>query len=142
MRAIKIQVNFNTGERAGGIDPRDENLQAYGGSKWQKMEGTNNYEIRLVQDDRDLSQYESVDGVTVLRGRQEIEQAIQQLERDKPTQWATDKEAVLADLKYKGEMKKLRGKTIREAAPKLYRDGVAGISKRESHVPRPWSGKK
>jgi len=139
MKAMKIHFDVHTGKRAEGLDPRDENLQAYGGPGWQKLDGKNSYEIRLVQDDRDLSQYEDVEGVEVLRGEQEIEQALQQLEQDKPDRYKIDKEVAIADLQQKGEMHRLKRKTMREAAPDLHQRGIAGISKQKPEVPRPWS---
>ena len=76
-RALLVEVDFRTGRRAGGVNPRDENLQSYG---WQSLPNQpgENVEIRLVEDDRDLSEYEDVDGVTVFRGREEINEAIEE----------------------------------------------------------------
>lgn len=73
MRALLIEWTPNTGERAGGVDPRDPKLQCHG---WQNMDVTPAIELRVVEDDRDLSQYEGVEGVTVLNGRDEINTAI------------------------------------------------------------------
>ena len=73
MRALLIEWVPHTGKRAGGIDPGDPKLQCYG---WQNMDVTPAIELRVVEDDRDLSQYEGVEGVTVLNGRDEINTAI------------------------------------------------------------------
>lgn len=73
MIALLIEWNPNTGERAGNINPRDPKLQCHG---WQNMDVTPAVELRLVEDDRDLSQYEEVEGITVLNGRDEINTAI------------------------------------------------------------------
>ena len=73
MRALLIEWDPNTGKRAGGIDPNDPNLQCYG---WQNMDEVPAIELRLVEYDRDLSQYEEVKGVTVLNGKDEINTAI------------------------------------------------------------------
>jgi len=68
--ALKIKVDFETGERAGGIDPRDPNLYALA----QNLE--DGYEIRLVLDDRDISIYQGVEGVEVIEGIENIDNAI------------------------------------------------------------------
>jgi len=60
VRGLLIEIkDWFTGERAGGIDPRDPNLRALGGPLWQSLdhEPKGDWEIRLVLDDRDLSQY-------------------------------------------------------------------------------------
>jgi len=60
-KALLIEIkNWTTGERAGGIDPRDRNLVAMGGSLWQVLghEPKGDWEIRVVKDDRDLSGYD------------------------------------------------------------------------------------
>ena len=71
--ALKIKVDFETGERAGGIDPRDPNLYCLA----QNIE--DGYEIRLVLDDRDISMYQGVEGIEVIEGIENIEKAIVEL---------------------------------------------------------------
>ena len=75
MKALLIEWNPNTGKRAGGINPKDHNLPCHG---WQNMDVTPAIELRLVEDKRDLSEYECVTnpGVTVLIGKDEINSAI------------------------------------------------------------------
>lgn len=73
MKALLIEWDPNTGVRAGNINPRDPKLQCYG---WQNMDLTPAVELRIIEDDRDVSQYESVQGVTVINGKSEINQAI------------------------------------------------------------------
>ena len=73
MKALLIEWNPNTGERAGNINPRDPKLQCHG---WQNMDVTPAIELRVVEDDRDLSQYNEVEGITVLNGKEEINAAI------------------------------------------------------------------
>jgi hypothetical protein len=72
-RALLIEWNPNTGERAGNINPRDPKLHCNG---WQNMDVEPAVELRLINDDRDLQQYENVDGVTVLTSTDEINDAI------------------------------------------------------------------
>ena len=74
-RALLIEWDPSTGKRAGGINPRDLNLLCHG---WQNMDVTPAVELRLVEDERDLSEYECVTnpGVTVLIGKEAINAAI------------------------------------------------------------------
>jgi len=76
MRALLIEVDYTTGKRAGGINPKDQNLQCY---RWQSLprEDGPDVEIRLVEDDRDLTGYEDIPGVRVLENEEEIDQAIE-----------------------------------------------------------------
>ena len=73
MKALLIEFDGLTGVRAGNIDPRDRKLPCRG---WQNLDFTPAIEIRLVEDDRDLEQYKDVEGITVLEGKDEINQAI------------------------------------------------------------------
>jgi hypothetical protein len=54
--AILTEVDYRSGQRADGLDPRDENLQCYG---WQCLghEDGGDFELRVVEDERDTSQY-------------------------------------------------------------------------------------
>ena len=106
VKGLLIEIkDWRTGERAGGINPRDPNLRAIGGPLWQSLdhEPKGDWEIRAVLDDRDLSQYEGkiilddgsevysvadipsdativdVDGVIVLNGKNEINTAVDHL---------------------------------------------------------------
>ena len=72
-KALLIEWNPNTGERAGNINPRDPKLHCNG---WQNMDVEPAVELRLVNDDRDLSIYDSVAGVTVITGTDNINAAI------------------------------------------------------------------
>lgn len=62
-----------TGKRAGNINPKDPNLQCYG---WQNMDVTPMLELRIVEDNRDLSHLEGVKGVTIIEGKSDINKAI------------------------------------------------------------------
>lgn len=73
--ALEIAVDFLTGERAGGIDPRKKGLICL--SLWQDVDA--GIEMRLVIDDRDTTQYEDVDGITVHRGAKAINKRVSQL---------------------------------------------------------------
>ncbi|GAH51718.1 unnamed protein product [marine sediment metagenome] len=82
MDGLLIEFDANTGVRAGGINPNDPKLQCYG---WQDLESTPAKEVRVIEDDRDIEQYEGIQGVTVLRGKPEIKQAILSICKDRYT---------------------------------------------------------
>ena len=127
MRALLIEFDLKTGKRAGGISPKDPKLPCHG---WQDLEREPAIEIRLVEDDRDLSSLEGVGGVTILEGKPAINKAIL---ANIPTRYAVkDKELLLAHIKEKRiSLGTLAGKTLSEAAKGLYDKGLAGIVKRE-----------
>lgn len=72
-RALLIEWDPITGKRAGDINPRDPKLQCYG---WQNWDREPALELRLVEDDRDLSQYKNVKGVTIIEGVEAINEVI------------------------------------------------------------------
>ena len=127
MKALLIEVDFKTGKRAGGINPRDPKLQCYG---WQDTESELGKEIRIVEDDRDLSQYKGVKGVTILDGEIAINKAIT---ANIPVKYAVkDEELLLAHLKEKGiSLDAFAGKTLDMAAKELHAQGLAGIVERK-----------
>lgn len=74
MKALLIEWNQSTGKRAGNINPKkDQKLICH---NWQNMEVTPAIELRIVEDDRDMSQYEGVPGITILNGKEAINNAI------------------------------------------------------------------
>ena len=74
MKALLIEWNQSTGIRAGNINPKkDQQLLCHG---WQNMEVNPAIELRTVEDDRDMSQYEGVPGITILNGKDKINAAI------------------------------------------------------------------
>ena len=72
-KALLIAWNQSTGKRAGNIDPKDPALHCSG---WQNMDVTPAIELRIIQDDRDIKQYVTMEGVTVLYGPDQINEAI------------------------------------------------------------------
>jgi len=130
MRALLIEVDFKTGKRAGGINPRDPKLQCYG---WQDLESKPGREIRIVEDDRDLSSLEGVAGVTILNGKAAINAAI---DTNIPIRYAVkDKELLLAHLKEKGvSLDTFAGRTLQDVAKELYDQGLAGIAKKNPEM--------
>ena len=73
MKALLIEFDVTTGIRPANIDPNDPKLQCYG---WQNLEVTPQIEIRVIEDDRDVSQYEGISGVSVLKTKAQINKAI------------------------------------------------------------------
>ena len=74
MKALLIEWNQSTGKRAGNINPKkDQQLLCHG---WQNMEVIPAIELRTIEDDRDMSQYEGVPGITILNGKESINNAI------------------------------------------------------------------
>jgi len=130
MRALLIEFDLKTGKRAGNINPKDPKLPCHG---WQDLEREPAIEIRLVEDDRDLSSLEGVGGVTILEGKPAINKAIL---ANIPTRYAVkDKELLLAHMKEKRiSLGTLAGKTLSEAAKELYDKGLAGIKRTESKL--------
>lgn len=124
-KALLIEFDANTGQRAGDISPRDPQLPCYG---WQDLESVPAREIRLVMDERDLSQYEGVPGVTILTGKDEINRAIDLL---KPEEYALESEALfLEDLRQRGiKLSEYQGKTRKEILKALGETGLVGLRK-------------
>jgi hypothetical protein len=134
MRALLIRVDFETGERAGGIDPTDKNLHCPGWQSLPEKQGED-VEIRLVQDDRDLSAYEDIPGVVILEGEEEIDAAVSQhIPADfRVTDEVAVYQAIRDDSRFPDTIrpKELPKKYIRE----LHRKGADGIEKREPKKP-------
>lgn len=91
MKALLIEWNPNTGKRAGDINPNDPKLQCYG---WQNMDVSPAIELRIIEDDRDISQYEGIEGVTVLNGKDAINTAI---DVNFPPKFAVDDELIYSE---------------------------------------------
>ena len=72
MRALLIEWERN-GHRAGDINNKDAKLQCHG---WQNMDVVPMLELRVVVDNRDLECLRGVPGVTVIEGKDAINQAI------------------------------------------------------------------
>lgn len=75
LKALLIKWNQSTGKRAGNINPRDPGLFC---NAWQNMDVTPAIELRTIKDDRDIKQYVTMEGVTVLYGPDQINEAIDQ----------------------------------------------------------------
>ena len=74
MKALLIEWEPHTGKRSGNINPKkDQNLRCNG---WQNMDVSPAIELRIIEDNRDTSVYEAIEGITVLNGKTEINNAI------------------------------------------------------------------
>ena len=130
MRALLIEFDINTGARAGGINPRDTHLLCHG---WQNLDSVPALEIRLIEDGRKIEQYQGVQGITILEGKEEINAAI---EANIPTKYSIQSELLMIEsLKEAGgKLKQFAGKNTNEIAEQAYKQGLAGVIKHKSKL--------
>ena len=145
VNALLIEFDLNTGKRAGNINPRDSGLKCYG---WQNLDeedinsrgyvwksnlpkGNRALEIRIIEDGRDISQYENIDGVTVLRGKDEINEAIDKWMPKQYTYTIANQVLFQESLRQKNiDLSQFRNKKVEEILEELYeKHGVIGINK-------------
>lgn len=125
MKALLIEVDFTTGERAGGIKTKNNpNLWCEG---WQNLDA--GLEIRLVKDGN-TKPFEGIEGVTILDGKAEINAAI---DANIPTKYAVkDEGLLLAHLKERNvSLDTFAGKSLHESAKGLFAQGLAGVIERK-----------
>ena len=128
-RALLIEWDRSTGKRAGGVNPRDPKLQCYG---WQNTDVEPSIEIRLVEDDRDLSQYEGVKGVTILTGIEAINQAIDDNLGEQYRYSKTDSDIFIMSCNQKNVDWSLhKNKKLENTLKDLFDQDVAGIKKQK-----------
>ena len=124
-KALLIEFDINTGKRAGNISPRDPNLPCHG---WQDLESEPAREIRVIEDDRDLVQYGGVEGVTILNGKAEINQAITNIVPERYS--IQDEQLFLEHLRQrKINLDDYGGQNQQAVLRSLHKKGVIGISK-------------
>jgi len=122
-KALKIKVNFQTGERAGGIDPRDRGLLC--DPTWQNID--EGVEIRLITDDRDVERYQNIPGVEVIEGKEAINAEIDKIS---PVRYSvTHPELFNESIKQKGIDLKDIDHTLppEKQLEELHKKGVLGI---------------
>lgn len=124
MKALLIEFDLGTGIRAGNISPRDPKLRCYG---WQDLESRPAKEIRLIEDERDVRQYENIQGVGILNNDDEIEEAI---EKNIPEKIGVENEMMMKlDIEQRGiQIKDIRAENITELLQELKKLGVKGIT--------------
>lgn len=130
MKALLIEFDLSTGKRAGNISPHDRGLPCRG---WQNLETTPALEIRLIADDRDVSQYEGITGVTILDGKEAINQAIQ---ADIPSQYKVVSETILIEaMKEKRiPLSEVAGKRMDKIAKFAIENSLAGALERKPRL--------
>ena len=130
MKALLIEFDAFTGERAGGINPRDPALVCHG---WQNFEREPAIEIRLITDSRDLSQYIGKAGVTVLEGKDAINRAISE---NMPVSYAIYDELLMIEhLKQKGiSLDDFAGLEPGALAERLFAMKICGVRKIEPRL--------
>lgn len=126
MKALLIEFNINTGERPGGISPKDKNTRCFG---WQNLDVTPALEIRLIEDDRDVGQYEGVEGIIILHNNGEIQAAIDAL----PTAHSIDNSDLFKiSVEQKGiNLDTVPGANSKEQLANLHTQGVKGIARKD-----------
>ncbi len=129
MKALLIEFDVSRGDKGGrpaGVRAKDPGLQCYG---WQDLDSTPQVEIRVIEDDRDISQFEGreAEGVKVLYTDAEIQAEIDKL----PIRYSVDSPDLFqAAIAEKGrKLDSLIGKTSSEQLEELYKLGVRGIRK-------------
>jgi len=132
--ALVIKFDPLTGRRAGDIEVRtDRGLVCM--PLWQDLE--KGIEMRLVVDDRDVSRYEGVEGVEVVKGKEAINMKVKEL--FKPQYSIASPELFrisLESLMKAGtiSLSELRGLPSEEQLRICYEKGCLGMRKREPHV--------
>ena len=128
---LLIEFNATTGVRAGNIDPSKHNLR--GDRSWQDLSRDPALELRLLPDDMVPTQYEGIEGVTIPRGKQAINNAIQQYFRGKYER--VDEAIMLEHIRQKGiNLDQFVDKTKKQIDKELFELGVAGIKLRSSRT--------
>lgn len=124
-KGLLIEFDLNTGKRAGNISPRDINLPCHG---WQDLESNPAREIRLINDDRDISQYKGIQGVRILNGKTEINQTIIEIVPER--YFIQDEIRFSEHLKQRNiNLDTYSDKNQQESLQALYKNGIGGIAK-------------
>jgi len=126
MKGLLIEFNLNTGKRAGNINPRDKNLFCYG---HQNLDVTPALEIRCIRDNRDLSQYEGIQGVTVLNNDNEIDDAIDEFIVSEEEDFIIESETIFKiHLEQRGiNLDDIPGDSVKEILKNLKQQGIKGL---------------
>lgn len=130
VKALLIEFDLNTGKRAGDISPKDPNLPCHG---WQDLESDPAREVRLVEDDRDLSQYKEIPGVTILNGETQINQIIADIV---PERYSVENEILfLEHLRQRNiNLDDYTGQNLQEILRSLHEAGIIEIRKTQRRL--------
>jgi len=125
--ALLIEFNASTGKRAGGISPKNPDLLCHG---WQDLESVPAREIRLVMKGN-ASAYEDIPGVTILKGKDEINNAIDII---KPDVLSIENEILfLEDLRQRNiNLSDYQGQSQEQILTALNNTGIVGICVRKA----------
>lgn len=126
MKGLLIEFDGGTGIRAGNL-VLDDKLLCHG---WQQLATVPCLEIRVIEDDRDVAQYEGIPGVTILHDDAEIQAAIDQY---MPSRASVDNESLMKlDIEQRGILlKDVLGENTNEQLQYLKTQGVKGIVERK-----------
>jgi len=145
MDGLLIEFDLKSGRRAGNINPKDPGLKCYG---WQNLDeedinargyvwqsgipaGSRALEIRVVEDGRDISQYEGIAGVTILKGKDAINEAIDSYMPEQFWYRVEDQALFQESVRQKGiKLDQFKGRKAQEVLKELAEiHGVVGIGK-------------
>ncbi len=127
MKALLIEFNIESGKRAGDLKIKG-NLDLFCHRGWQELDTIPAREIREVKDGRDISQYETIDGITPLYTNEEIRQALEQyidprykIDNESLFQMSIDSKGI--------DVNDIDVPSTQELLEELYDRGVKGIKK-------------
>ena len=126
MKALLIEFNLQTSKRSGDINPRDPGLRCIA----QNLESSPAKEIRVVEDERDIGQYQGIPGVTILNTNAEINAAI---DREMPVRYSkADPELYRVGLEKLApdKLREFAGRETQEILRKACEMGIPGVVKR------------
>lgn len=126
MKGLLIEWDGGTGIRAGNL-VLDDKLQCHG---WQQLATVPCLEIRVIEDDRDVAQYEGIPGITVLHNDAEIQAAID--EHCKSAYTFENETLFKIDVEQRGILlADVPGANSSEQLKNLLAQGVKGISEKK-----------
>ena len=126
MNGLLIEFDLQTGKRPGNISPRDPGLRCLA----QNLESSPAKEIRIIEDGRDIRQYQGIPGVTILNTNAEINAAI---DREMPVRYSVDNEQlfrVALEKMAPEEFRKFTGRPTQEILCEYYKMGIPGVRER------------
>lgn len=127
MKALRIQVDFTSGRRAGGLDPR----RLRGHPSWQSTDL--GIEVRAIPEDT-AEQYVAIEGVTVLNNRDAIVAVLDEIADHRYR--ITNNELMLESVRQKGiDLSDIDNRDQADLARILFERGALGIAAPDPPVP-------
>ena len=127
MRGLLIEFDLETGKRPRNISPKDPGLRCIA----QNLESSPAKEIRIIEDGRDIRQYEGIPGVTILNTAKEINEAV---DREMPTLYSVDNEQLFRvglEKLTPEEFRKFTGRPTRDLLCECHKMGIPGVRERK-----------